>query len=173
LREQDLGLVRRWLLEPHVRRWWDDEPTAPYPDAEIDGYREAIRGKDPTYHYLARIDGRPVGVFQHYRITDDPEYAEVLTLGEDAVGVDLFIGELELIGKGHGTAMLRRFLRDVAFPFHHVEVCVIGPSVNNIAAIRSYEKVGFRALREVHVPGEADPEFLMRITATELSSLQG
>jgi aminoglycoside 6'-N-acetyltransferase len=144
----------------------------PYPDASIAEYREAIQGKDPTYHYLAQIDGRSAGMFQHYRIADDPKYAAVLALGEDAIGVDLFIGEPELIGLGHGPAMLRQFLRDVAFPFHRMDVCVIGPSVHNLAAIRAYEKVGFRALREVHVPDEPDPEFLMRITAAELNSLQ-
>ena len=172
LREDDLALVRRWLLEPHVKRWWDDGVKNPYPDAAIEEYREAIQGKDPTQHYLARIDGRPVGMFQHYRIGDDPEYAAALALGEDAVGVDLFIGEAELIGLGHGPAMVRQFLLGVAFPFHGMDVCVIGPSVHNLAAIRAYEKVGFRPLREVHVPDEPDPEFLMRVTAADLNSLQ-
>jgi RimJ/RimL family protein N-acetyltransferase len=145
----------------------------PYPDAVIADYREAIQGKDPTYHYLAMLDGRPIGMFQHYRIADDPEYAEALALGEDAVGVDLFIGEAELVGRGHGPAMLRQFLRDVAFPFHGLDVCVIGPSVKNVAAIRAYAKVGFRALREVQIADEPDPEFLMRATAADLHSLQG
>ena len=160
--------MRRWLLEPHVKRWWDDGAKNPYPEAEIDDYRDAIRGKDPTYHYLAQIDGRSVGMFQHYRIGDDPEYAEALALGEDAVGVDLFIGEVELIGLGHGPAMIRQFLRDVAFPFHGMDVCVIGPSVKNAAAIRAYEKAGFHRLREALVPEEPDPELLMRITRSEL-----
>lgn len=111
-------------------------------------------------------------MLQHYRIGDDPEYAEALALGEDAVGVDLFIGEADLVGRGHGPAMIRQFLRDVAFPFHGVEVCVIGPSVKNAAAIRAYEKAGFRPLRTVQIPGEPDPEFLMRATAAELNSLQ-
>jgi aminoglycoside 6'-N-acetyltransferase len=172
LREEDLDVIRRWLLEPHVRRWWDDGVKTPYPGAEIEEYRDAIKGKDPTYHYLATIDKRPAGMFQHYRISDSPEYAEALALGEDAVGVDLFIGEADLVGKGHGPAMLRQFLRDVAFPFHGIEVCVIGPSVKNVAAIRAYEKAGFRALKEVQVPDEPDPEFLMRVTARELDSLQ-
>jgi aminoglycoside 6'-N-acetyltransferase len=77
-----------------------------------------------------------------------------------------------LIGRGHGSAMLRHFLRDVAFPFHGIEVCVIGPSVKNVAAIRAYEKAGFRPLREVQIPGESDPEFLMRLTARDLDSMQ-
>jgi len=172
LREDDLDLVRRWLLQPHVQRWWDEGLKTPYPDAEIADYREAIQGNDPTYRYVAHIDGRPVGLLQHYRIADDPEYAEALALNEDAIGVDLFIGESALIGRGHGSAMLRQFLRDVAFPFHGIEVCVIGPSVKNLAAIRAYEKAGFRPLREVQIQGESDPEFLMRLTARDLHSMQ-
>jgi aminoglycoside 6'-N-acetyltransferase len=143
----------------------------PYPDAVIADYRDAIQGKDPTYRYLADIDGRPAGMFQHYRIADDPEYAAALALGEDAVGVDLFIGEIELIGRGHGPAMLLQFLREVAFPFHGIDVCVIGPSVKNLAAIRAYEKAGFQRLREVSVTGEPDPEYLMRLTRADLDSL--
>lgn len=171
LRESDLGLIRRWLIEPHVKRWWDDGVKIPYPDAAIADYREAIQGKDPTYHYLVLIDERPAGMLQHYRIADDPEYAEALALGEEAIGVDLFIGEADLIGLGHGPAMLRQFLRDVAFPFHRIDVCVIGPSVKNVPAIRAYEKAGFRPLREAAVPGEPDPELLMRLTRAELDSL--
>jgi aminoglycoside 6'-N-acetyltransferase len=154
-----------------VKRWWNDGVKTPYPDAVLDDYREAIQGRDPTYHFLAHIDARPAGMFQHYRIADDPGYAEVLALGEDAVGVDLFIGEAELIGRGHGSRMVVQFLREVAFPFHGVDVCVIGPSVKNVAAIRAYEKAGFRALREVQIPDEPDPEFLMRATAADLTSL--
>ena len=172
LREADLALVRGWLLQPHVKRWWDDGVKAPYPDAEIDDYRAAIQGEDPTYRYLAWIDGRRAGMLQHYRIADSPEYAAALALGEDAIGVDLFIGEADLVGHGHGPAMLRQFLRDVAFPFHSIDVCVIGPSVKNLPAIRAYEKAGFRPLKEVHIPPEPDPEFLMRLTMGELHSLQ-
>ena len=172
LTEDDLALVRGWLLAPHVKRWWDDGVKTPYPDAEIDDYRAAIRGDDPTDRYLAWIDGRRAGLIQHYRIGDDAEYAEALALGEDAIGVDLFIGEADLVGHGHGSALLRQFLRDVAFPFHGVDVCVIGPSTENAAAIRAYGKAGFRPLREVFVPGEHEPEYLMRLTRGELTSLQ-
>ena len=171
LTEEDLALVRRWLLEPHVQRWWDDGVRTPYPDAELADHREAIRGGDPTYRYLIEQAGSPIGLIQHYRVGDHPEYAAALGLGEEAVGVDLFIGEPRLIGRGIGPAALRAFLLEVAFPFHSLDVCVIGPSVRNPSAIRAYEKVGFRPLRDVVVPGEPDPERLLRVTRAELLAL--
>ena len=162
--------MRRWLLEPHVRRWWDDGVHDPYPDAELDHYRDAIRGLDRTYRYVAWLGDRPIGMLQHYLIDDHSDYARTLALGERAVGVDLFIGEADLIGRGHGPAMLRQFLRDVALPFHGTNVCVIGPTAGNKSAIRAYEKAGFKRLREVRVPGEPEPELLLRMTRSDLDT---
>ena len=107
---------------------------------------------------MALIDGFPAGMFQHYRIRDDPEYAQALALGEDAIGVDLFIGEPELIGHGHGPKMLGAFLRKVAMPFHRQDVCVIGPSVSNVAAIGLYAAEGFKPVgrRESYYPALAE-----------------
>jgi len=171
LREDHLGMVRRWLLEPHVSRWWDDGAHDPYPDGVLDHYRKAIRGEDATDHHIIEIDGRPSGLIQSYRIDDDLEYARALALGEAAIGVDLFIGAPALVGRGHGAALLRRYLLDVAFPKLGLDVCVIGPSVTNVAAIRAYEKAGFTRLREAVVPGEKDPELLMRVTRNEIEDL--
>jgi Acetyltransferase (GNAT) domain len=80
-------LVRRWLLEPHVRRWWDERRSATYPEDELADHRAAIRGEDPTCRYLIELAGRRIGLAQHYRVGDHAEHAAALALGEDAVGV--------------------------------------------------------------------------------------
>lgn len=169
LTEEDLPLVRRWLLEPHVSRWWDDDPAATYPDDELAEYRERIHGRgDPTDHFLIRYDGLPLGLIQSYRIDDDAAYADALALDAPAVGIDVFIGEPDQIGHGHGARLLRAFLRDIVFARYDVDECVIGPSVRNASAVRAYEKAGFRFLKDVHVPDEAEPERLLRIRRDEL-----
>jgi len=153
-----------------VRRWYDDVPGESYPDDSIADDREAIAGKDPTDLYLIRLDGRPVGQLQCYRVDDHPEYASQLALGGPAIGIDLFIGEPDLIGRGHGPALIRAFLRD-AFPRYGVDVCVIGPARSNHAAIRAYEKAGFRFLKMYLEPDTREPEhYLMRLTRTELGA---
>ncbi len=158
--------MERWLLEPNVRRWWD-EGEMDYPARTLEEYRRAIHGEDPTRVFLTLIDGRPVGLVQSYRIDDHPEYAAALALGWPAVGVDVFIGEPGLVGLGHGAALVRSFVRHVVFALYEVEVCVIGPSTENLPAIRAYEKAGFRHFRDATVPNERTAEHLMLLTRDE------
>lgn len=163
--------MRRWLLRPHVRQWYDDVPGAAYPDDTIRDYQTAIRGQDPTDLYVIMLDGRPIGALQSYRIDDHPEYAAQVALGRPAIGIDLFIGEPELIGRGHGPALIRSFLRD-AFPRYGVERCVIGPTMSNAAAIRAYEKAGFRFLKTyLETDSREQEHYLMELTRTDLDAL--
>ena len=163
--------MRAWLLLPHVRAWYDDVATAAYPDDAIAERRLAMSGEDPTDHFLIRLDGRPIGDIQSYRIDDHPEYAAQIAIGRPAVGIDLFIGEADLIGRGHGPALIRAFLRDVAFPRYGVGLCVIGPTRSNAAAIRAYEKAGFRFLKMYLEPGAREPEhYLMELSRAQLDA---
>ena len=170
LTEADLPLIRRWLLEPHVARWWADPPRDTYPEDELDKYRGRIAGdeNDPTLLFLIRHRGRPIGFIQCYLIDDYDEYGRALALDASAAGIDLFIGEPAEIGNGHGPRLIRAFLREVVFPTYDVAECVIGPSVKNASAIRAYEKAGFRFFKDAVVPDEPDPEHLMRLRRDEV-----
>lgn len=171
LREEDLELVRTWLLRPHVSRWYDDVAADAYPDDTLAEYRVAMRGEDPTDLYLITLDDRPIGQLQSYRIDDHPEYAAMVALGRPAFGLDLFIGEEDLIGKGHGPALIRAFLRDVAFPRYGIDLCVIGPTRSNVAAIRAYEKAGFRFLKTYLEPESREQEHhLMELTRAQFDA---
>jgi aminoglycoside 6'-N-acetyltransferase len=154
-----------------VRRWYDDAPAATYPGDTISEYRAAIRGEDPTDLFVISLDHRAIGVLQSYRIDDHPEYAVQVALGRPAIGIDLFIGEPDLVGKGHGPALIRAFLRDVAFPRYEVDLCVIGPTVSNVAAIRAYEKAGFRFLKTYLEPESREQQhYLMELSRDHLGA---
>ncbi len=156
-----------------MRRWYDDVAAETYPDDTITDYRRAIRGEEPTDRYVIRLDGRPIGEIQSYRIDDDPGYAAQVSLSRAAFGIDLFIGEPDLIGHGHGPVLIRAFLRDVAFPRYGVDLCVIGPSRSNVAAIRAYEKAGFRFLKTYLEPKSREPEhYLMELMRAELGAAE-
>ena len=170
LTEADLPLIGRWLLEPHVSRWWADPPRETYPDDELDKYRRRITGddSDPTEILFIRHRDRPIGFIQCYRIDDYDDYGKALALDVTAAGIDLFIGEPDEVGKGHGPKLIRAFLHDVVFKTYDVAECVIGPSIKNTSAIRAYEKAGFRFFKDAVVPDEPDPEHLMRIRRDEV-----
>lgn len=166
LRTPDLDLVRRWLSAPHVRRWWYAEGTS-YAEIE-EHYLPSIEDRDATKMFLILHENRPIGFIQAYRITaeDDARYANLVDV-EDSAGIDLFIGESEYVNRGLGRHVIRRFLSEHVFSDPGVEVCVIGPEPENVAAIRAYEKAGFRFFKTVQVPGEPEPEYLMKLSRGE------
>lgn len=84
-----------------------------------------------------------MGMIQSYWVRDFPEHAESVGMS-DAIGVDLFIGEPEYIGKGYGQKLLSQFIKKVAkVQYKNASGIIADPSVNNPASIRMFEKVGF------------------------------
>lgn len=161
LRASDLTLMHRWLNAPHVRRWWYAEGNS-YGQIE-EHYLPAIEGREATKPFVILHRGEPIGYIQSYLTSDDAEYASLVDV-ENSAGVDLFIGEPEYLYRGFGRHIIHRFLAEHVFSDPGVEVCVIGPETKNIAAARAYEKAGFRYFKTIQVPGEPEPEYLMKLT---------
>jgi aminoglycoside 6'-N-acetyltransferase len=151
----DLSLVDAWLQREHVAQWWrPDETTIPE-------YVDALEGRDPTDLYVILLDARPVGMIQTYLVADHPEYEAILHVGEGVAGVDLFIGEDELIGGGLGPEILRTFMREVVFARRGTYACVAGVEPANTRSLRAFEKAGFG--RGVLYEEEGRPHRLMRL----------
>ena len=163
----DLPLLHRWLQMPHVLEWWWGG-VAPTPEAIAEKYGPRILDEEATDPYLILHAGQPIGYIQTYRIRDYPEYAAAVGAGEEAAGVDLFIGEAEYLHRGLGSHILRRFLRDIVFAPEDIASCIIGPSEANRIAIRAYEKAGFRYYKTIPSENEPTPESLMRIARADL-----
>ena len=165
LQRDDLPLMYRWINTPHVARWWDAAPSLAAVEAH---YLPAILDPGPTQCYAILLAGAPIGFIQTYLIDDHPEYAVAVQVGRGAAGVDLFIGEAQMVHRGLGPRVLRRFVREIVFARDEVTIAVIGPAAANASAIRAYAKAGFRHLKTVAVPGEADPEYLMTLTRADV-----
>jgi RimJ/RimL family protein N-acetyltransferase len=150
----DLPLVFDWLNREHVKRWWRAAPTLAYIEAK---YGPRIDGDEKTDMYVIEIDGAPSGMIQTYLVSDYPDW-----IGDEpgVAGVDLFIDEEELTGRGLGPCVLTEFVRHVVFADPAVTACVAAPEVVNGRSLRAFEKAGF--VREREIPGEWGPELLMR-----------
>jgi aminoglycoside 6'-N-acetyltransferase len=150
LTRDDLPLVRIWLQRPHVARWWGDLDREM---AEI----ETILDDPHVQAFLMLLDGRPVGYFQHY----DPNAEEDHPFrGEPmgTLGVDLSIGEANLIGRGHGSAFIRTFAEQ-AFADGAPRI-ITDPHPDNAASVRAFEKAGFARRWVRDVPGFGPVQYM-------------
>jgi aminoglycoside 6'-N-acetyltransferase len=138
----DLPLVKRWLTEPHVVQWWGD--TCEQFDL-VSGDLE-VEAMD---QFIVTTDDRPFGYLQCY----DPEVWPDNGLGHHPMGtrgIDLFVGELDMVNHGHGSAFIRTFIdRLLASGAPRV---ITDPDPENARAVRAYEKAGFVKDRMVDTP---------------------
>jgi aminoglycoside 6'-N-acetyltransferase len=116
--------LRRIHSTPEVARWWDLPADGfPWTD-EPESTRLAIE-----------LDGATIGLIQFYEELE-PRYRHA--------AVDLFL-DPALHGRGLGSEALALLVRILIDERGHHRI-TIDPATVNAAAIRSYEKVGFRAV---------------------------
>ena len=130
----DLDLLRRWHEQPHVR-----EATG---EDDWEWESELARSPEWREQLIAELDGRPVAFVQIM----DPAREESHYWGDVAAGlraIDIWIGEAEDLGKGHGTRIMRMAL-DRCFAAPAVTAVIIDPMASNARAHRFYERLGFR-----------------------------
>ena len=146
----DYRLLVRWRAEPHVHEWWDPDDPAPTFDEVVEHYGPRVRGEDETAACIIEVDDRAAGYLQFYRwlpyLQDEP----TIDVGADAdtYGIDIHIGEPDLIDRGIGS-------RAVDLVCRHLETelgaswIALTTEVTNHRAQRAYEKCGFVKVRRV------------------------
>jgi aminoglycoside 6'-N-acetyltransferase len=137
----DLPMIRRWLETPEVVRWWGD-PAEQY---------ELVRG-DLTHpdmdQFIVSLDSRPFAYIQCYALsTWNQGFGEQPPATR---GIDQFIGEDDMIGRGHGSTFIRQFVDDRLRA--GIPRIVTDPDPVNVRAVRAYEKAGFARERMVDTP---------------------
>lgn len=123
LAQGDEPELRRIHATPEVVRWWD-VPDERFPWDEPDATRLTIE-----------LDAAVAGLIQ-YGEELDPKYRHAW--------IDLFL-DPALHGRGLGTEAVERVVRHLIDDRGHHRI-TIDPATANAAAIRSYEKAGFRAV---------------------------
>ncbi len=118
----DAAELRRILLTPEVARWWD---------VPADGF-PLTDGPDAT-RLVIEVDGAVAGMIQ---------FAEELEPKYRHASIDLFL-DPALHGRGIGTEAVRQVVGHLIGERRHHRI-TIDPAAANAAAIRAYEKAGFR-----------------------------
>ncbi len=139
---EDLPMVHRWLETPDVREWWGD------PDTQFGLVSEDL-SHPAMDQFIVAADKRPFAYLQCYDPGAWPENG-LGDLSAGARGIDQFIGEPDMIGRGHGSAMIKDFT-DTLLQAGTPRV-VTDPAPENRRAIRAYEKAGFEKSGLVKTP---------------------
>jgi aminoglycoside 6'-N-acetyltransferase len=117
----DEAELRRIHATPEVSRWWE-LPDERFPWDEPESTRLIIE-----------VDGAVAGMIQFHEELE-PKYRHA--------SIDLFV-DPDLHGRGIGAEAVRRVVRLLIDERGHHRM-TIDPATDNAAAIRAYEKVGFR-----------------------------
>jgi len=162
--EPDLAMLHEWIHRPHVMEWWGAEAGCATLDETRSKYLPRLVEESHVRPHIALLSGEPIGFIQSYVAVacgggwwEDETDAGVR-------GIDQFLADGTKLGQGLGTRMVSAFVRRL-FEDREVTRIQTDPSPSNARAIRCYEKVGFRALREVTTP--AGPALLMVIDRAE------
>jgi aminoglycoside 6'-N-acetyltransferase len=156
----DLPLVARWQSLPHVARWWRE----PADRASITSrYSPTIDGRDPTEVFIIDFEGEPIGLIQRYLLSDNPDWADAIGV-QDGAGIDYFLGEQTILGKGLGARAIARFASDTFVRYPAVPLVVAVPQQDNVASWRALERAGFQRLAakrlESDDPSDAGPAYI-------------
>jgi aminoglycoside 6'-N-acetyltransferase len=139
----DLPMARAWLMQPHVREWWGDPPE------QFELVREDL--DEPAMdQFIVATDGRPFAYLQCYWHANWAAENGLGTHPDATRGIDQFIGEPDMVDRGHGSAFIRTYVDGLLAA--GTPRVITDPDPGNARAIRAYEKAGFRSDREVDTP---------------------
>ncbi len=136
----DLNPLLDWQAQPDVREWWDT--TEPSHAKDFDDAR--------VVRCIVGLGDQLIGYMQDYTVHgwDDHHFRD---LSKGSRGIDQFIGELTMTGKGHGPSFIAQRLQTL---FEEgAPVVATDPHPNNRRAIAAYKKAGFKKFR----PAEKTP----------------
>ena len=137
----DLPLVQRWLQQPHVMEWWGDT----HEQFELVSGDLKVETMD---QFIVAFRGRPFAYIQCYDLSDWDSGFGMHPAGTR--GIDQFIGEPDMIDRGHGSTFIRAFADDKLKA--GAPRMVTDPDPANARAIRAYEKAGFEKIHLVDTP---------------------
>ncbi len=142
--ESDYKLLYKWLIDERVLEFYEGRDKKYTKEKIVEHFSE--EWEDEVIRVIIEYQGKPIGYGQIYKMYNElyedyhyPKSSEVV------YGMDQFIGEPEYWSKGIGTKytkMVFDFLRKEK----GADAVILDPHQNNLRAIKSYQKAGFRII---------------------------
>lgn len=145
----DFENLLKWLQKPHIKKWWDTDVNYTLEliqekyGSYVDGYKKTGSESKPIHAFIIYFDDTPIGYIQYYNAYDFPrDECQLNNLPKSLAAIDMFIGDENYLGKGIGAQSLELFLDSHVFA--KFDYALVDPDSSNLAAIKTYENVGFK-----------------------------
>lgn len=143
------ALIHQWLDQPYIKKWIHGV-----------GLRNTLNGLEKSFQGVSNAS---------YWIGYDQDipFAFLITSpeGQDIITLDLFICNLNYLGKGLAVPMMHEFL---VTHFSYVKTVLIDPEVANTRAIHVYQKLGFQIVSEFIASWHPVPHYQMELQMKDL-----
>lgn len=144
------ALLHQWFEQKHIKEWMHGVGL----QNTLDGLEEFFQGTSAAAYWIGYNNN---GVPFAFLITSPEE--------NDATTLDLFICDLNYLGKGIAVPMIREFL---ITHFANVKKVLIDPEATNKRAIHVYQKVGFKIMGEFIASWHPVPHYQMELYMKDL-----
>ncbi|QOK29028.1 acetyltransferase [Cytobacillus oceanisediminis] len=147
MNDNDFEVMVKWLNDRSVLEFYEEPPSNI--DMVIKKYGPRVEGKHYVIPCIVEYKNEPVGYIQYYELQEDELKRYGYSANKNIYGIDQFIGDTQLWGKGIGTAMILMMLNYLSKNKGALSV-VLEVKKNNSRAISSYKKCGFRKIKELY-----------------------
>ncbi len=147
MHSNDFEVMVKWLNDEQVLEYYEEPPS----DIErvIKKYGPRVEGKHYVTPCIIEHKEKPIGYIQYYEIQKGELKSYGYTTNQRIYGIDQFIGETHLWGKGIGTSMILMMLHHLSINKNASRV-VVEVKKSNGRAISSYKKCVFREIKDLN-----------------------
>lgn len=142
-------LLYKWLEKPHVKMWYDKNVTYTMDLVQVkygsyvSGYKLVNGLRKAMRSFIIFCDKNAIGYIQIYDAYEFPRGYQLLGLPKNLGSIDVLVGEEEFLKIGLGSRVISEFIKVYGKDYEHI---LVDPDSINMAAIKCFNKVGFRRL---------------------------
>lgn len=157
LAESHFPLLLKWLESPHIKKWWDQDVTYTLDlvrekySSYIKGYKLVDGVPQPIQGFIIYNNQNPIGYIQIYNAYDFPRSKTLSGLPANLGAFDIFIAEESALQQGLGSKAIVEFLKLHGDQYSYI---FADPDINNVVAVKCYERAGFKKVSEQADIGE-------------------
>ncbi|MCO4780711.1 MAG: GNAT family N-acetyltransferase [Candidatus Cloacimonetes bacterium] len=131
---------------PHVQEYWGEVDKW---DDFFQNFKRSLELNE-SEQFLVNYQNKPFAFIQYYWASK-VDNGWWTGYGDDVIGLDLYIANIELLAQGHGSLLLKEFISSKLKPLN-VRSVICDPKPSNQRAITCFEKVGFHPVNEIATP---------------------